>query len=85
MPITARLFGSGNIDTGLTATQAGFLLKQVEILQPVAAGDLLGRLVTIAGEPLEEYRASSAGIVALTRELPVVQAGDVLFLLAETE
>ena len=85
MPITSRLFVSGNTDSGLTATQAGFLLKQVEVMQPVTAGDLLGRLVTISGEPLEEYRASTAGIVAMTRELPVVQAGDVLFLLAQKE
>jgi predicted deacylase len=85
MPITARLFGSGNTDSGLTATQAGFLLKQVDVMQPVTAGNLLGRLVTIAGEPLEEYRASTAGIIAMTREFPVVQAGDVLFLLAEKE
>jgi predicted deacylase len=85
IPITNRLYGSGNTDSGLTATQAGFLLKQVEIMQPVEPGDLLGRLVTVAGEPLEEYRASTAGIVAMTREFPVIQAGDILFLLAEAE
>ncbi len=84
IPITTRLHGSGNTDSGLTATQAGFLLKEVEILQPVATGDPLGRLVTTAGETLEEYRASTAGVVAMIRELPVVQPGDVLFLLAES-
>ena len=79
-PITA---GQVHDERGMTATQAGFLLKQVEILQSVAPGDLLGRLVTVAGEPLEEYRAPVAGIVAMAREFPIVQAGDVLFLLAE--
>ena len=57
----------------------------MEILQTVAAGELLGRLVSIAGEPIEEYRAPVAGVIALTREFPTVRAGDGLFLLTQKE
>jgi predicted deacylase len=83
--VSTRLWGNGNTDSGLVATQAGFLLKFVEVLQPVAAGDLLGRLVSVSGEALEEYRAVVAGTVALVREFPVVQPGEVLFLLADLQ
>ncbi len=85
VPITTRLFGNGNTDEGLTATQSGFLIGHVEVMQRVVPGELLGTLVSVTGEPLEEYRAPCGGIVALTREFPVAQAGDVLFLLAQTE
>ena len=84
-PPALRLYGKGNTDTGLTATQSGFLLKQVEILAPVRAGDRLGRLVNIVGETLEEYTAPSKGVIGMTREYPVVQAGEVLFLIAREE
>ena len=85
VPITTRLSGNGNIDNASTAVHDGFLIKEVEILQTVAAGDLLGRLVSVGGEPIEEYRAPVAGVVALTREFPVVRAGDGLFLLTQKE
>ena len=85
VPVRTRLFGNGNTDSGMTAAQAGFLLLDVEILQAVAAGERLGRLVSVSGEALEEYRAPVNGIVAMTREFPVVQPGDILFLLAQLE
>ncbi len=85
VPIAMRLFGNGNTDSASAATHDGFLINRVEILQTVATGDLLGRLVSVTGEPIEEYRASIGGVVAMTREFPVVRAGDGLFLLAQTE
>jgi len=83
--ITHRLSGDGNTDAGVSATNAGFLMTQVGILDEVNAGQLLGTLVDILGEPIEEYRAPAAGIIGLVREFPVVQAGDSLFLIAERE
>ncbi len=80
-----RLEGDGNIDAGLTATKAGFLLHTVRLLQKVSAGEVLGTLVSPLGELLEEYRASRDGVVAMVRELPVVKPGDSLFLLANYE
>lgn len=84
-PPAVRLFGNGNTDSGLTASEPGFLLKEVEILQTVRPGDRLGRLVNLVGETLEEYRAPAHGVIGMVREFPVVQAGEVLFLLAERE
>jgi predicted deacylase len=83
--ITHRLSGDGNTDAGVSATKAGFLVAQVGILDEVNAGQLLGTLVDILGEPVEEYRAPAAGVIGLVREFPVVQAGDSLFLIAERE
>lgn len=83
--IAVRLFGNGNTDIASNAAHDGFLIKHVEVLEPVQAGELLGRLVNVAGELIEEYRAPIAGIVALAREFPVVCAGDRLFLLAQSE
>ena len=83
--IETRLFGAGNTDAGFVAHHDGFLLNKVSILQPVNKGDLLGLLVDLSGMPLEEYRAPAGGIVAMTREFPVVRAGEGLYLLAEKE
>ena len=60
-------------------------MTHVGILDEVNAGQLLGTLVDILGEPVEEYRAPAAGVIGLLREFPVVQAGDSLFLIAERE
>jgi predicted deacylase len=84
-PIAVRLMGNGNTDSASTAAHDGFLIKQVEILEHVNSGDLLGRLVNVAGETIEEYRAPIAGVVAMAREFPVVRAGEGLFLLAQLE
>ena len=83
--IMHRLWGDGNTDAGLSATKPGFLMTQVRILEDVAAGQLLGTLVNTLGEPIEEYRAPTAGVIGLVREFPVVHAGDSLFLIAERE
>jgi N-alpha-acetyl-L-2,4-diaminobutyrate deacetylase len=85
IPIETRLFGAGNTDAAFVARHDGFLLNEVAILQPVNKGDLLGRLVDLNGEALEEYRSPAAGIVAMTREFPVVRAGDGLYLLADED
>ena len=85
LPVKRRLSGGGNTDCGLSATRAGFLMTDVQILDRVSAGERLGRLVNVMGELLEEYRAPVGGVVGLIREFPVVQNGDVLFLLAEEQ
>ena len=83
--IEHRLFGDGNTDAGLSATQAGFLVNTVRLLEPVRAGQVLGTLLDLEGRTLEPYAAPVAGIVALVRELPVVSPGDPLFLIAQEE
>jgi predicted deacylase len=84
-PLHMRLFGDGDTDEGLSAARAGFLINEVELLDRVAKGQRLGRLVDLTGVTQEEYWAPRDGIVALVREFPVARAGDILFLMAELE
>jgi predicted deacylase len=83
--VRMRLFGDGNTDRGLSASRDGFLMTGVRILDRVAAGQRLGRLVDVMGEALEDYWAPVSGVVGMIREFPVVREGDVLFLLTEEE
>jgi uncharacterized protein len=77
-----RLYGVGNTDGGLQSTQAGFLMKDVNLLDRVKKGQRIGHLVNSLGETLEEYFAPCDSIIGLTREMPVVDVGDTLFLFA---
>ncbi len=77
-----KLQGIGNTDEGVAATQPGFLMLDVRLLDRVRKGQRLGRLLNAHGEQLEEYTAPIAATVGLTREMPAVDAGDTLFLLA---
>ncbi|HEV2274826.1 MAG TPA: M14 family metallopeptidase [Acidobacteriaceae bacterium] len=80
-----KLRGDGNTDMGIRSSQAGFLLHKVSLLQEVRQGELLGTLVDLQGEHLEDYPAPKAGVVGMIREFPVVQPGDSLFLIADRE
>jgi predicted deacylase len=80
-----RLRGAGNTDQGIAAAAAGFLISDVKLLETVRKGQRLGRLVDLHGRTIEEYAAPVAGIVGLTREMPAVEAGDTLYLLAEAD
>jgi predicted deacylase len=82
-PIRVELFGDGDTDRGTTARREGFLLNQVRLLESVTEGQILGVLVSVLGEPLEEYRAPRTGTVALIHEFPVVKPGDSLYLIAD--
>ncbi len=84
LPVAAprRLHGVGNTDEGISATRPGFLMRDVALLDRVAKGQRLGRLVDDFGETMEEYFAPFDATVGLTREMPVVEAGDTLFLVA---
>ena len=80
-----RLSGVGNTDDGLAAGHDGFLILETRLLDKVQAGQSLGRLVDPLGRTLETYAAPRAGTVALTHEMPIVEKGDTLFLLADEE
>ncbi len=80
-----RLFGAGNTDDGLAASAPGFLLLQVSLLDKVESGQPLGRLLDPLGHTIETYSAPKKGTIALTHEMPIVEKGDTLFLLADEE
>jgi predicted deacylase len=74
------LCGDGNVDASVTTAKRGFLIPEVAILDTVAEGQTLGRLHDLHGRVIEEYRAPSAGVVALIHACPVIRDGDPLFL-----
>lgn len=80
-----RLTGVGNTDGGIQATQPGFLMLEVRLLEQVTAGQRLGYLVDEWGSTIEQYTAPIDATIGLTREMPIVEAGDTLFLLAAEE
>jgi predicted deacylase len=75
-----ELHGDGNIDEGLPAGAEGFLISEVGLLEKVAAGERLGRLLDLHGRLIEEYRAPRAGRVVLIHACPFVRAGEPVFL-----
>jgi predicted deacylase len=83
LPPAVHLVGDGNIDRGASATQRGFLTPQVDIMQSVNPGDLLGTLHDLWGREIERFLAPCAGVVVLIHACPLVQPGEPLFLLTE--
>ncbi len=77
-----RLHGVGNTDDGVAAACDGFWMPIVGLLDSVAAGAALGRIVDPLGNTVQRVHSPAAGVVALLRELPPVSAGDTLVLLA---
>ncbi|MFN9456740.1 MAG: succinylglutamate desuccinylase/aspartoacylase family protein [Acidobacteriota bacterium] len=80
-----RLLGIGNTDEGVYATASGVFMPSVALLDPVRAGQPIGRIVDELGEVLATPVAPADGIVGLLRELPPVDEGDVLLLVATPE
>jgi predicted deacylase len=78
-----HLRGDGNIDKSMAATERGFLIPEVDLLQPVECGQQLGRLVNLHGETLERFEAPGGGVVVLIHAKPLVKAGEPLFLITQ--
>lgn len=76
-----RLFGDGNLDESLCASQDGFFVPAVSVLNSVQAGDPVGRILDVHGRVIESFSAPTAGVIAMIRASPVVQPGDPLFLI----
>lgn len=80
-PVECHLYGDFDIDKGLAATQRGFILTEVNLLQQIHTGDTLGRLCDLLGETIETYRAPVDGVVAMLRGFPVVEPGEPVFVI----
>lgn len=80
-PVEIRLFGDGNTDSSIAASQRGFFIPAVKLLQAVHRGEELGKVVDLHGEVIETVRAPEDGVVALVRQTPRVEPGEPLFLL----
>jgi predicted deacylase len=80
-PRALHLSGDGNIDDSVLATRQGFLVPHCRMLDAVQAGDVMGVLLDLMGNPLETYIAPRGGVVALIHASPRVLAGDPVFLI----
>jgi predicted deacylase len=83
-PPQHHLYGNGDTDSSLAASKQGFFVPDVDLLDPVSAGEELGRTLSLHGETLETFLAPRSGVIGLVRAFPVVQPGDPVFLIAET-
>lgn len=76
------LFGDGNIDASITTQRSGFLIPAVELLETVSAGQSLGTLTDLWGNPQEHFTSPRDGVVALIHACPVITgSSDPLFLI----
>ncbi|MBM3736043.1 MAG: hypothetical protein FJW39_09680 [Acidobacteria bacterium] len=82
VPIKLHLFGEGNIERGINAPYDGFFIPFVDVLDRVEKGQPLGHLTDLYGRTLSSFESPCAGIVGLRREVPAVEQGEPLFLIA---
>jgi predicted deacylase len=85
-PAPLRLAGSGDLDAATVRAGAdGILIRGVEPLQLVDAGDEVGTIVNPLGETVERLPASRRGVVVMLRHTPRVTAGDRVCHLADLD
>lgn len=77
------LGGDGNTDGMPTFRRAGIFRTAVRVLQRVRKGDLIGRVLGLDGQLLEEVRAPQDGRVAFLRAIPPVVPGELAVLVAD--
>ena len=82
---THRLLGDGNLERGVSTQAGGYLVPSVDVLDKVRPGDVLGRVLGLAGEVLDEVTAPAGGVVISMRIAPPVSAGEVVFSLTQEE
>jgi uncharacterized protein len=75
------LFGDGDLDAAITATQFGFFMSSVELLQDVHKGQQLGRTIDLHSVVVERFESPRDGVVGMVRVFPVVRPGDSICLL----
>ena len=81
-PSSYYLTGLGNTDSALSVSRSGYFIPIPELLDWVEEGDLIGTVSDLAGNVLEEVRSPSTGYVGLRQLLPMINAGDTVFMLA---
>jgi predicted deacylase len=81
-PVRCHLLGSGNTDAPIRAATSGYFVSRVALLDQVLAGQPIGQVLDLAGEPIEEILANRDGRVAMIRGLPMIHAGEGAFLLS---
>jgi predicted deacylase len=80
-----RLHGDGNLEDGLLSTKAGFFVSDVELLEQVSPDQRLGKTLDLHGDMIEEFRATSSGVIAMLRQFPMVEPGEPMFVITGIE
>jgi predicted deacylase len=80
VPCERHLYGDGDIDQGVSCSQRGFLIPQVELLETVRKEQQLGVLLDLHGNCIERFTAPRDGVIALIHACPLVEPGEPLFL-----
>ncbi|MCE7985704.1 MAG: hypothetical protein DYG89_31385 [Caldilinea sp. CFX5] len=83
-PMTHHLFGDGNLDQVIDAQVAGYFRAEVNLLDPVGAGQRLGVVRDLFGQVIQEVTADQDGVVIMLRRFHRVQVGDGLAQVTRT-
>ena len=81
-PLRCHLLGAGNTDAPIRVDTSGYFVSEVDLLDTVTKGQVLGHVLDFAGELLETISAHADGRVVMIRGIPAVHAGDGAFLLS---
>ncbi|MFN7934430.1 MAG: succinylglutamate desuccinylase/aspartoacylase family protein [Bryobacteraceae bacterium] len=83
VPVEHHLFGDGNVDASISTSNRGFLITDLTPLEEVSEGQVLGRLVDLTGNLIEQFHAPVSGVIALVHAKPLVDSGEPLFLITQ--
>jgi predicted deacylase len=80
-----RVRGAGNTDAGMAAMSAGYLVVCNRVGDAVRRGDVIARIVDVAGTDIADVVAPNAGVVMLLRRDALVSAGDTVCIVASAD
>ena len=80
---THHLVGDGDLGKGVQTRAGGYLVPLVGVLDKVRRGDVLGRVLGLAGEVLDELTAPIDGVVISMRSAPPVSPGEVVLTITQ--
>lgn len=75
VPLRLWLHGSGDTDTFTPAERDGYFLAEVDLLDPVRAGDRIGRVIDFADRVVAPVLAAADGRVVFLRRAAKITAG----------
>ncbi len=81
-PAPARDNSTARTTVDIVSPAAGFVQAPAALNQRVAANDIIGTIIDPFGDPIAEVRAPFAGEIWAAVESPVVETGDLLFMIA---
>jgi predicted deacylase len=67
----------------LFASRGGLFINHTKPAQRLKSGQLIGRIVSLRGEVVEEIRAPSEGVITNTITLGVANPGDMLYVIGD--